>query len=100
MQRELTDGTGVHSIPETRHNTSNNHMRNRVRRGLERPTNTKYKTSDQYRHAATELLSEDEGEDGTEEATDLVDGDDGALKGRAAVGALVGVDLGELGCEG
>lgn len=39
--------------------------------------------------AATELVSEDEDEAGTEEATDSVDGDDKALVGRVAV------DLGE-----
>jgi hypothetical protein len=95
-----TDGARVQAIPHARYDAANNHVRNPIRTRLQCAADAKDDAPQHDGLAAANLLSDQEGDDGAKEASNLVDGDHGALQGRAAAGAGRGVDLGELRGEG
>ena len=75
-------------------------MRDPIGRRLQRTANTEDNASQHDCLAAANLLSDQQGDDGAEKASNLVDGDDCSLQRRAAAAAGCGVDLGELRSEG
>jgi hypothetical protein len=71
-------------------------VRNPIGGRLERAADAEDDASQHDGLAAANLLSDQEGDDGAEEASDFVDGDNGTLEGCTASGAGRGVDLGKL----
>jgi hypothetical protein len=94
--REPTDGARVQAIPHARYDAANNHVRDPIGTRLQRAADAEDDAPQHDGLAAANLLSDQEGDDGAKEASNLVDGDHGALQGRAAAAAWCGVDLGEL----
>jgi hypothetical protein len=91
----LTNGTGVHAVAQACDNATYNHLWDAKSCSLQRGTDAQNYTSEHNALPSTKLFSENQTEDGAEEASNLVDGDDSALQRRAATRAGGRIDLRE-----
>lgn len=100
MTSQLANGTGVHAVAQTCDDSADDHLWDAESSALESSANAQDDTSEHNTLASTKLLTQDQTEDGAEEASNLVDGNDCILKGGATACTSSRVDLRKGSCEG